>query len=779
MKHVADDSLDFCAVGFTKASGHFVDSGTVNLTNATELDSLTGANMSDSLQGGSGTAEPPHSTPMVGDVSADIIEQFASAPDAQDPIEQFSFGAEVSLDNAIHGSESSLKGVACTDGNDCNSVGSSVIFQQQESGALNRLVEDDGFISNCADVESVAESILHTAAESAGFDHSAIQTAFAQSLEPHVPKFMWEQDNFLNLVFGKDDVVNNLFPHVDMKRPHGALIDLTGVDDYEPPISKALRRGTGRPVYLRVFKQTTIVHEETLRSNFINGWTSIALLNVDAFSAFDKARLECADAELRPTVHLTVAECLARKATSTIGKRLGSMRRFAEYCTAHSLRPFPLEDSNMHSYMSSLMADANCAGSTGKAFIEAVRFTSAMLGLKSDELETISRRVAGLADLLIKRAPVVEQADPLTVEQIKMLERACCSAESLQDQTILGGILIMVFGSARASDMSRAVKVLIDMDPRQDLERPDGEPEGYIELGVLKNKGARSDVHRRLLLPIVCPLVSLSRAKWWESWQEARMALGLNSTGLLNLPVMCRFDGDGCGIDQTMTASEIGEFLRQALNVETTRRNKTRSHSCKSTILSWLAKYGTELPLRRLIGHHLDPSAKSAEIYARDSMAPAVREVTKILNCSKAGTFSPDDTRSGRFRVPPAACNEDADASEASYELPCSEPELAGDSDATGTDSSSDAGSEDFEISDSTTLWELLKPEFRPHLVQVNSQLEKFVHKVSCVVHLRKPEAKRFLCGHVLNSRYEPREQGQGPSAECPRCTPCFSSKDA
>ena len=457
-------------------------------------------------------------------------------------------------------------------------------------------MEDDGFMSNSADVASETGFSMHDATSSDGLDHPAIQTAFAQSLEPHVPKFMWEQDNFLNLVFGKDDVVNNLFPHVDLKRPHGALIDLTGVDDYEPPISKSLRRGAGKPVYLRVFKQSTIVHKETQRSNFINGWTSIVLLNVDAFSAFDKARLECADAELRPTVHLTVAECLARKATSTIGKRLGSMRRFAEYCTAHSLTPFPLEDSNMHSYMSSLIADSNSAGSTGKAFIEAVRFTSAMLGLKSDELETISRRVAGLADLLIKRAPVVEQADPLTVEQIKALERMCCSAESLQDQTIIGGVLIMTFGSARASDMSRAVKVLVDMDPRQDMERPDGEPVGYIELGVLKNKGARSDVHRRLLLPIVCPLVSLSGARWWESWQEARLALGLCTAGLLDKPVMCRFDGEGSAIDQSMTASEIGDFLRQALNVETMRRNKTRSHSCKATVLSWLAKFGTRAP---------------------------------------------------------------------------------------------------------------------------------------------------------------------------------------
>ena len=88
------------------------------------------------------------------------------------------------------------------------------------------------------------------------------------------------------------------------------------------------------------------------------------------------------------------------------------------------------------------------------------------------------------------------------------------------------------------------------MDPRPDADRPDTEPDGYVELGVLKNKGARSDVHRRLLLPIVAPLISLSGAKWWESWQEARMALGLGTSGLLDKPVMCRFDADGCAVDQ-------------------------------------------------------------------------------------------------------------------------------------------------------------------------------------------------------------------------------------
>ena len=104
-----------------------------------------------------------------------------------------------------------------------------------------------------------------------------------------------------------------------------------------------------------------------------------------------------------------------------------------------------------------------------------------------------------------------------------------------------------------------------------------------------------------------------------------------------------------------------------------------------------------------------------------------------------------------------------------SYEFPFSASErLGGDSDSTGTDSSSDAETErPEEIDDATTLWELLRPELRPKLVQVRSELEKFVHKISCVVHLRKPNSNKFLCGHMLNHRYERREGGA--SMECPR----------
>ena len=187
------------------------------------------------------------------------------------------------------------------------------------------------------------------------------------------------------------------------------------------------------------------------------------------------------------------------------------------------------------------------------------------------------------------------------------------------------------------------------------------------------------------------------------------------------------------------------------------------------------------MPVRRIVGHHLDPAAKSAETYSRDSMSPALRSVAEVVGAINSGQFAPDSTRSGRFVVPRHEKGDSPDdmVSEASYEMPFTDTEpLVGDSDDTATDSSSDAGSDlGTEVDDNTTLWELLKPELRPALIAVPDDMNNLVHKLSGVVHLKKGDSKRLLCGRTFNERYEHR--ARGASQECPRCTTCFSSKDA
>ena len=625
------------------------------------------------------------------------------------------------------------------------------------------------------------DTLLESAVDDRFSNHDATQSRLERLLVPQQPKFMWEGSSFLSTVFGNGNIADELFPVFSTCRPPRALVDLTGDDVEEPPIKKALRQGRHNPYYLRATKQSTVMHEDSQRQTHVNGWVSIVLLNFGAFSAFDVVLTERSGAELRSLVRETIVECFARKATSTVGKRLGSIRAYAEHCMEQGRMPFPLDDVCMHEYLTKLLSDAKTAGSKGKSFLESIRFSGATLGLRSSHGQLVSLRVAGVAEQLMKRAPIIEQAKPLTVEQIKKLERECCCSDSLQDRAILGAILVMIFGCARVSDMARAVKLLIDRDDRGMDDRRAHEPAGYIELGILGNKGARRDTHRRMLLPVVAPMLTLSQSPWWDSWLEARMALELDAAYNLDHPLLCRFDSNGVATKSSMGASEVGAFIREVVGEPSQRRNLLRSHSCKTTVLSWLAKFGTPMPVRRIVGHHLDPAAKSAETYSRDSMSPALRAVAEVIGSINCGTFAPDSTRSGRFLVPRHEKGDRPDdmASEASYEFPFSDNEgLAGDSDDTATDSSSDAGSEvGTVIDDSTTLWELLKPELRPALIAVPDDMDHLVHKLSGVVHLRKADGGRLLCGRTFNDRYEHR--ARGASQECPRCTTCFSNKDA
>ena len=390
------------------------------------------------------------------ELTSDPIEPFASMNAlASDPIEQFTDPCE---EGALHSAR--VETTAHLE----NSF-DSFLFGNA-SACSNAGIADDGFITPSLARSAAGDTIMDTMWDVERMDHSATQRGFAQTLDLQKPQFVWEQEGFLSAVFEKGSVVDDLFPHVSLNRPASLPVDLTGDEMEEAPIQKDLRRGQFRVLHSRTIKHSVIVHEEEQRADFMAGWTSLVLLILFAFAAFDKARCECLETELRAVVYTTVVECLSGKATSTEGQRLGPIRRFAEFCTAKALSRLPLGDSCMHSYLLSLSADARARSFSGKSFLEAVHFTSSVLGLRNKELQLISHRVTGLADSLVKQAPVIELAVALTVEQIEKIELTCCNSESLRDRALVGGILLMIYGSTRAPDTAHAIKLLVDRDAR-------------------------------------------------------------------------------------------------------------------------------------------------------------------------------------------------------------------------------------------------------------------------------------------------------------------------
>ena len=178
---------------------------------------------------------------------------------------------------------------------------------------------------------------------------------------------------------------------------------------------------------------------------------------------------------------------------------------------------------------------------------------------------------------------------------------------------------------------------------------------------------------------------------------------------------------------------------------------------------------------RRLAGHHLDPSSKSAETYSRDAMSHVLVEVEKVVRMIAGKKFLPDATRSGRFmqqksKVPPA---------QTASSLVESDSESDSDIEADGfrTDASSDASDGDVPgIPDSTPLLNFVVPELRPSVLNTAPGMIPWRHSVSLLIHLARDGGERSLCGRHINANYQ---KLLSVSDESCRCKTCFLHKDA
>jgi len=62
-----------------------------------------------------------------------------------------------------------------------------------------------------------------------------------------------------------------------------------------------------------------------------------------------------------------------------------------------------------------------------------------------------------------------------------------------------------------------------------------------------------------------------------------------------------------------------------------------------------MAKAGIDLPSRRLLEYHVDPTTKNSLVLSRDAVSGPLRELDRVLKNDRALKFSPDSTRSGYF----------------------------------------------------------------------------------------------------------------------------------
>ena len=73
------------------------------------------------------------------------------------------------------------------------------------------------------------------------------------------------------------------------------------------------------------------------------------------------------------------------------------------------------------------------------------------------------------------------------------------------------------------------------------------------------------------------------------------------------------------------------------------------THSCKATVLSWMAKSAAPENLQSIAGYHMRGANKSALEYSRDTLAPVLHYLEGLFLAIREGAFAPDATRAGRW----------------------------------------------------------------------------------------------------------------------------------
>jgi hypothetical protein len=360
------------------------------------------------------------------------------------------------------------------------------------------------------------------------------------------------------------------------------------------------------------------------------------------------------------------------------------------------------------------------------------------------------------------------------------------------DRLVAGGLLALLYARSRCRDGQLARALVTDF-----AEDALG---GYLELQSSEVKTATSVAKRRRLLPMVAPVLSLTAYNWAEVWLRLRHENGLNLAD--GFPVLPCISKSGFK-PSPMSSEHVGAWLRELLiqgGALVDEVSGMTSHSLKCTLLSWSAKYGLPLDIRRFLGHHTKSDDGSLLIYGRDNAAAPLRRLEEVLRAVRMGAFVPDSTRSGRFiekalRRPIVPISElvdqVTDSAATGYGSARVEPEAMSGilapltpalpepvSEAIVNMSDSSSSSEDEVVPEQSALevaigLAALPAEERP---EASFGSEWFVHSFLGTVHvldLDCPGGLTFLCGRRLHDRHF-RLSDNSSLDDFSRCWTCF-----
>ena len=331
-------------------------------------------------------------------------------------------------------------------------------------------------------------------------------------------------------------------------------------------------------------------------------------------------------------------DIFAKKAPQTLLKRCHSFLRFM--CHLKDVgETFPGTEPGFYSFLCGLR-DSGATTSNLQSVVQALNFAQHVVGLPELAVVTTSRRCIGAVGM--RNVGPKRQAHPFTVSELLVLHSVLLDqCEDSWNRVFAGTVLFAVYSRSRWMDMQHAETMEVDTDFTGFT--------AYVELHISVHKCQESTAFRNTFLTAVAPNLGITADPWIQAWLDVRLKLGIDFT--LGLPTLPAPNSDGLPTKRPLSTDEMKQWLRLILSSKGVSLDGRRltSHSCKCTLLSWLAKHGDEWADRMALGGHVS-FMKSAIVYSRDAMARPIRVLEKLLLDVRLGRFCPDESRSGRFK---------------------------------------------------------------------------------------------------------------------------------
>ena len=354
-------------------------------------------------------------------------------------------------------------------------------------------------------------------------------------------------------------------------------------------------------------------------------------------SAVRVVRSEVGDAE--PATSVSLCAMTEKKATSTLQKRACSIRMYDAWVSSASGVGAFGDEPTVFAYAKHLFED-KAPATRAASLVESLNFLEGVFALDLLPVRA-SSRIKGMCVRSLRTRAAVRQRATFTVDLMKVMEQILedDGGKGGHDGVIIGAALFSIYARVRIGDLRRCC-----MEPVLDLV--DGR--GYVETEFLDHKTAVPGT--RKALPIVAPAFGLT-GPWAARWATTRRSAGLDAAK--DMTVLPAMGDDGAWTDVPFTTVEFASSVREVLlrhGVSPDALANIGAHSMKATLLSWTAKFGIAKPIRRTLGYHTDVNDKAVETYSRDAMAAPLRELERVLESVRAGSFHPDATRSGLFQ---------------------------------------------------------------------------------------------------------------------------------